>query len=166
MEEQVMYHPGDMIIYKTQGVCKVLDICYPEDIEASFDKLYYKLSPVFGTGYIYIPVDTTVFMRPVISREEAENLIHRLPDIHEQMSDGKMSTVHLRNYYNSFLQTYDCETLFKLVKGIYIKTNGMQKIGNVDKAYLQRLEDLLYGELAVALDIPKETVIDYIKNTV
>lgn len=39
---------------------------------ANKKRKYYKLAPVFGSGTIYIPVDTKVFMRPVISKEEAE----------------------------------------------------------------------------------------------
>lgn len=44
---------------------------------AEKNRLYYKLSPVYGSGTIYVPVDTKIFMRPVLSRREAMDLIHR-----------------------------------------------------------------------------------------
>ena len=48
---------------------------------ASKDKLYYYLAPLIGTGVYYSPVDSGAFMRPVISREEAEALIDAIPGI-------------------------------------------------------------------------------------
>ena len=39
---------------------------------SSRDKVYYHLSPFVGTGIYFAPVDSNVFMRPVMSREEAE----------------------------------------------------------------------------------------------
>lgn len=161
-----MYQPGDTIIYSSQGVCRVLGVCHPPISSADPNKLYYNLSPLYSDVHIYIPVDTKVFMRPVIGREEAESLIRRLPKLPEKMYDGgNLNPTLLRNYYNSFLETNDCEAFFQLIKGIYAKTNGKQKMGQTDKAYMKRLEDLLYGELAVALEIPREQVVSYIEDT-
>ena len=45
---------------------------------AEKNRLYYNLSPVYGSGTIYVPVDTKIFMRPVLSRREAMDLIRRI----------------------------------------------------------------------------------------
>ena len=37
--------------------------------------------------------------------------------------------------------------------------------GQMDQRYMKRAEDVLYGELAAALDIPMEEVPDYIRTT-
>ena len=64
-----MFQKGDYIIYGNTGVCQVKDICIPDGISSdSNDKLYYRLAPVYGSGTIYIPVDTSIYMRPVLSR--------------------------------------------------------------------------------------------------
>ena len=71
-----MFEIGSLLIYDTTGVCKVLEIGVPCGLPvANKDRMYYKLAPVFGSGTIYIPVDTKVFMRKVITHEEAEALI-------------------------------------------------------------------------------------------
>ena len=39
-----------------------------------------------------------------------------------------------------------------------------QKFGAVDRRYMERAENLLYGELAVALGIARDSVQDFIAN--
>ena len=71
-----MFEKGSLMVYDTAGVCRVEDIGVPEGLPAAREgREYYKLSPVFGSGIIYIPVDTKVFMRPVISRQEAQEIL-------------------------------------------------------------------------------------------
>lgn len=37
-------------------------------------------------------------------------------------------------------------------------------LGQIDKKFMKRAEDLLYGELAAALDIPREDILNYIEE--
>ena len=67
-----MYSVGEKIVYGENGVCTVIKVAPLEISGASKDKLYYYLAPLIGTGVYYSPVDSGAFMRPVISREEAE----------------------------------------------------------------------------------------------
>ena len=72
-----MFNVGDLIIYGGTGVCRVKDITHP-DFGMPEDRLYYILEPVYQAGTIYAPVDNgKVYMRPVISEEEANELIDR-----------------------------------------------------------------------------------------
>lgn len=163
-----MYDPGDFIVYRSTGVCQVVRIApLNELIPGQKSKaVYYKLMPVYGTGSIYIPVDTGVFMRPVISREDAETLIKRLPEIKDQVYSGGNNAAYIKKYYDTFLQTHDCEAFFQIIKGIYLKAKRNNKMNATEKAYMERAENLLYGELATALDMPKEDMIAYIGKTV
>ena len=77
-----MYQAGEFIVYGTNSVCRVESIGKPP-FETEEDTLYYTLVPVTGTETIYIPTDSPVFTRPVISREKAEELINSIPDIEE-----------------------------------------------------------------------------------
>lgn len=43
--------------------------------------------------------------------------------------------------------------------------NGKKPV-QIDQRYMKRAEDFLYGELAVALDIPYESVNAYIEDSV
>lgn len=50
-------------------------------------RLYYTLKPVCAAGIIYTPVDTPVFMRHAVSRDEAIHLIQQIPAIENIMDD-------------------------------------------------------------------------------
>lgn len=162
-----MFAPGDYIIYSGEGVCRVESIG-PLDISGSNRlKEYYTLQPVYREGKIFIPVDTNVFMRPVISRDEAEELIRHIPEVRGEIYENRNLRM-LNEYYQSLLQTHNCEDMLVLIKAVYAKQreneSAGKKPGLVDERYMKRAEDILHGELAVALNIAKEDVPRYIAN--
>lgn len=67
-------------------------------------------------------------------------------------------------------QTHNCTNLIKVIKTVYTKkviTAGQGKnLGQIDKSFMKKAEDLLYGEFAVVLGIPKENVKSYIEDRV
>ena len=75
-----MFSVGDLIVYSETGVCRVEQIG-PPPFDPKAKREYYTLSPMNCRETIYVPVDTQVFMRPILSREAAEELIDRLPEI-------------------------------------------------------------------------------------
>lgn len=158
-----MFREGEKIIYGGNGVCTVEEVGVPPFAKKGEDRLYYKLRPVGGTETIYTPVDGSVFMRPVISRQEAEELIARMPEIQEQIC-ASHSIALLRQQYDMFFRSHSCETYVRLVKGVYLKERQGKKLGQTDQRYRKRAEDVLYGELAAALDIPVEEVPGYIRS--
>lgn len=165
-----MFEVGSLMIYDTTGVCKVLEIGVPEGLPvANKDRKYYKLAPVFGSGTIYIPVDTKVFMRPVISREEAESLIRKIPEIREDICDTH-NLKTLEDHYKASLMTHECEDLVQLIKTVYTKKQNLEKngkkTGKTDQQYMKRAKQLLYEELSIALDIPVGDVEAYITRTI
>ncbi len=160
-----MYQKNDLIVYGSTGVCRVLDITTPAMSGVAGDRLYYQLEPLYQGGVIYTPVDTRVSIRPVISREKAEEMIDRIPSIHARAYVNQ-SVQELSEHYQQALLLHSCESLLELVMSIYVKKQSAEqqkrKFGQVDAKFMKRAEDLLHGELAVALGIPKERVCDYI----
>ena len=158
-----MYEVGALLVYDTTGVCRVDDIGIPEGMSLQ-DKTrkYYKLSPVFGSGTIYIPVDTRVFMRPVISREEAETLIRKIPEIQEEDTCDIHNQKVLEDHYKASIHTHECEDLVQLIKTVYAKKRKLEqrgkKTGKTDQQYMKRAKELLHEELATALEIPLDDV--------
>ena len=160
-----MYQAGEFIVYGTSGVCRVEAVGKPP-FDTEGDKLYYTLTPVSGTETIYVPVDSSVFTRPVISRAQAEQLIQTIPTIE---LDGfashsmRMSSEH----YQAVLQSHDCRELVQLIKTVSAKSRRSgRRVSQVDQRYRKRAEDLLHGELAVALGIPLSEVQPYIAHTI
>lgn len=163
-----MFQTGDLIIYGSTGVCEVKDIS-PSQFPGERERMYYTLAPRYGTETIFIPVDSPVFMRHILTREQAEALIEHVTEVEEnQMTPGGHR--EMTEQYEASLRTHDCVELLRLIKTAYMKTrrsvqNG-RKPGQTDQRYLKRAETQLYGELAVALGIEPDEVKDYIERSV
>ncbi|MFR6291566.1 MAG: CarD family transcriptional regulator [Peptococcaceae bacterium] len=165
-----MFQKGDYIVYRSTGVCRVDDIGARENfLTDGAEQLYYHLVPIHGTGTIYIPVDSSVFMRPVISKEQAQQLIASIPSIEEHPNYSKNQKVLIEEY-RSLLQTHDCTALVQLILDVHKKElvlNAQGKTaGKTDLQYMKQAQTLLHEELSVALDIPYEDVADYIRQQI
>ena len=162
-----MFSKNDLIVYGNTGVCKVRDICTLK--EKSDGRLYYKLEPVFEKCVILVPVDTKIFMRPVISKDEAMELISRLPGLKISLPEAHNNR-QLSEYYKSSFTFHDCHELGLMIKTIYTKINSQTSSGKkpcqTDLKYIKKAEELFYGELSVVLDIPYEDVPGFIEKTV
>ncbi|MBQ2751018.1 MAG: CarD family transcriptional regulator [Oscillospiraceae bacterium] len=163
-----MYNISDVVVYGNTGVCRVEDIGTPNFHGVDKSQKYYTLKPVFGDGVIYCPVDNNrVFIRPVISKEEAEKVIEEIPSINAQAYHNR-STQLLTEHYCEALNTHSCRDLIELVMSIYQKKQALlsqkRRLGQVDERFMKRAQSLLYGELAVALGIEKDEVEAYIAS--
>jgi len=165
-----MYQVGDLILYGSTGVCKVADITTQELAGKDKKQLFYVLEPLYQNCTIFTPVNTTkIFMRPIISKGEAERLIDMIPAIRAEAYHNRALN-QLAEHYKASLSTHDCSDLIELSMSIYAKKQFAEqqkrKFGAVDEKFMKRAEELLFGELAAALDIPKEKVPEYITEKV
>lgn len=158
-----MYITGDKIIYGSSGVCVVTEICTPDFSREERGRKYYKLRPVYGSEIIYAPVDTKTFIRPVMTKAEAESLIARIPEI-KGLSLSATSITALRQQYEEVFREHDCESCIALIKGVHEKEESGKKLGQTDQRYMKRAEDTLHNELAVALEIEPSQVPSYIRS--
>ena len=161
-----MYQVNELIMYGSTGVCKVKEVTKQDFGGDHADKLYYVLEPLYQSGVIYAPVDNErVFMRPVISENEAKELIESIPTIHTEIYKNS-SMQQLTKHYQSILDTHGCKELLGLTKSIYMKkveaVKHNRNLGQIDKNFMKRAEDLLYGEFAAALHISKDEVESYV----
>lgn len=161
-----MYKVGDLILYGGTGVCRVTEIVSRRVSRTGPEREYYVLAPLYQSGTITSPVDSDkVFTRPVITREEAMRLIDTIPTIHAEAYHNQ-NLQQLENHYKTELASHDCLDLLRLTMSTYRKKvereQAKLKFGAVDRRYMERAENLLYGELAVALNITRENVQDFI----
>ena len=120
-----MFNKGDKIVYGQTGVCIVEDIAQRELIK--HDK---------------------VLIRPVISKDEADALIKKMPEIYGDASqaaeDGEFGFAN-------------CEELAATAVRIHRKKRAAKsahkRLGFTDEKNLEHAERLLFGELAEALEI-------------
>ncbi len=162
-----MYELGDLIIYGRTGVCVVEDICSKRLSGEKEDRLFYTLKPLYQKCEISTPVDSKVFSRPVISRQEAEELIASLPKLEAEPYHNR-NLNQLRDYYRQRIESFDCRELALLGISIHRKKleaeSVKRKLGAVDERFMKEAEDLLFGELAAVLDIERSDVGGYIKS--
>lgn len=168
-----MFQQGELILYGNTGVCRIEAIGPREGAVnvplAEQNKEYYTLSPLFGDGVIYAPLDTTVFMRPILTKEQAMELIHHIPEIQAEPFATRDQRL-LSEHYRSFFEKHDCEDLLQLICNIYVKGQNLsqcgKKVGSTDQQYLRRATNLLHGELAAALNISIDEVEAFIAKEI
>ena len=163
-----MYQTGELILYGGTGVCRVTDIVAKKFGRTEPEKLFYVLTPLYQSGTITTPVENgKVFTRPVITRDEALSLIDSIPGI-EAEAYHNQNLQQLENHYKHELESHDCRDLLRLTMSTYRKKQEREqaklKFGAVDRRYMERAENLLFGELAVALDIEKDSVQSFIED--
>lgn len=158
-----MYSVGDKIIYGENGVCTVSKVA-PLDSGAQ-DKLFYHLKPLIGSGVYFAPVDSGAFMRPVISREEAEALIDLIPSIEPAVCrDNRFN--HVDAYYKELFRQHSCEALVAIVKGVRLRMDEKKTRSTRAESIMKRAKDILHGELSIALEMEVAEVEGYIRERV
>ena len=161
-----MYSVGDLIFYGRTGVCRVEEIVAEGRGEET--RAYYSLRPLYQKCCIRTPVSGgKVCSRPIISSQEAQTLIRRMPELEaEPYHNSNLN--QLRDYYRARLEEFNCESLIRLTKSLYLKKQEAiarrRKFGAVDERFLHEAEDLLFGELAAALEIDRDQVETYIAS--
>lgn len=162
-----MYKIGDMIIYANQGVCRVDEIGVPDITGITKDKVYYTLSPIYGDGKIFIPVDTSMYMRPIATKSEVKDIISQIPKIEAEFIENQNYKM-MEDYYKKLLSSHKCVDLINIIKSVYDKRKVVKQqgknLGQTDEKFKKIAEDLLHSEFAVALDIPKTDVNKYIES--
>lgn len=164
-----MFEIGEYIVYGSKGVCQVEDIAHVDLPGASKDKLYYVLCQYEGgSGKIYVPIDNDkIVMRKVITKEAAEDLIRRMPEIEQIWVDNDKQR---ETMYKETMRTCDYNKWVSMIKTLYFRkrerTAQGKKVTALDEKYLKAAENELYSELGLILGIPKAEVVAYIKEKI
>ena len=159
-----MFSVGDKIIYGENGVCTVSKVG-PLDAGDPSGRLFYHLEPLIGSGIYYTPVDSGAYMRPCISREEAERLIDAMPSIAPAICyDNRFN--HVDAFYKELFRQHSCEALVAIVKGLQERMNEKKTKSSRAETTMKRAKDMLHGELSIALEMEVGDVEAYILQRV
>ena len=161
-----MFCVDDYVVYSNTGVCKVIAVGTLEGFEEGM--IYYTLKPVTRPETVFIPVDSDLYLRKVISREEALELVDRIPTIKEDPATTGMDPRSLGEYYKRMISSHQSDELIRMLKTIYCKAQRLaqngKKLIKTDSDYKKKAEDILYNELAIALEIPPEDIEEFISD--
>ena len=159
-----MFSVGEKIIYGENGVCTVSKIgSLPMD--GPEGKVYYHLTPLVGSGTYFAPVDSAAYMRPVMSRSEAEAFVASIPSIEPAICHDTRFN-HVDAFYRELFKRHSCEALVSVIKGLHKRTVDRKTKSSRAEATMKRAKDILHGELSVALGIDISEVEDYIAQSV
>lgn len=164
-----MFEIGEYVVYGTKGVCQIEDITHVDIPGASKDRMYYVMHQMEdGTGKIYVPIDNEkIVMRKVLTKEAAEDLIARMPEIEQMWVDDDKRREMM---YKEAIRTCDYNEWVSMIKTLYFRkkerTAQGKKITALDEKYLKAAENELYSELSLTLGIPKTEVLAYIKKCI
>lgn len=161
-----MFEVGKFVVYGNAGVCKVDKVGPLLKMNMPKDKLFYTLVPVYSKGSkVFTPVDSDkVVLRPVITKEEATELVHDIDEIEEMwIPDNKKR----EETFKQSLRKSDCRELISIIKTINTRRDERiaegKKVTAGDEKMIHAAEENLSRELAVVFDLEKEVVIDYLK---
>lgn len=166
------YENGDFVSKPVTGICKIEDILYLTPEDKRNKKLYYVMKPVEDEKEkIYVPVSNSDSrLRLCLTKGEGWDLIKRIPEIPTAWTNNE----NMREQsYKDAIKANDPEALVAIIKMIYQRKEKRlaqgKKCTATDARYFHIAENLLYVELGVALEKPKQeickTIIDYINQS-
>lgn len=155
-----MYIQGQKIIYGENGVC-IIESIGPLNISDSSDTIYYHLKPLIGSGNFFAPIDTQVFMRPLISKDAALSLINSIPSIEPAICDDPRFN-HVDAFYKEQFRLHTPEAMVSIIKGVRERMADKKTRSTRAEATIKRAKEILYGELSAALSIDYNEVENFI----
>lgn len=160
-----MFEVGDYIVYGLNGVCKVEEVGPMESSSDLSEKLYYTLLPVYILGSrIITPVDNKkVKMRPIITKPEVMELINNMKQCEPLWIDADREREEI---YRQAIKDTNSFALIRMIKALYLRKESRlaqgKKATASDEKYFKLAEESLYGEFAIALDMDRKDVNEYI----
>lgn len=157
-----MYLIGDKIMYR-QDVCVVKDI----RVNPYSHLECYVLSFLADDSLtVEVPVNAVGMLRSLISKEEIEDVIKKIPDV----PVIKVVDTQLENVYKELLSSGNPLDLVKIIKTAYLRNQkrleNKKKIGEKDNNYLLRAEKCLFEEFGAVLGMSFEETKDYVMQEV
>jgi len=161
-----VFQVNDVIIYGTQGVCKITGTEVKTVNGAK--KTYFILKPVNDKGStIFAPTDNELVlkkMRRLLTKAEIHALIDAMP---EENAVWVANENERKEQYKHILSQGDHQALIKMIKAIYAHKREREAEGKrlhmSDERFFKDAEQILYNEFQYVLNIKsKDELMTYI----
>ena len=162
-----MYVIGDRVVYGIHGVCGIVAVEQRRVDRKTVE--YFALEPLDRPGSrFYVPTGNAVAlskMRPLLSAEEMETLLHSEPS-----RDVWISHEGLRkNRYKELLAYTDREALLAMIVALYAYKNDLiskgKKFHMSDENFLWDAEKLLISEISYVLSMDHVKAGQYLRQS-
>ena len=161
-----MFKVDDVIVYSTQGVCRIEGV--EEKTVSGTKKNYFVLKPVNDNGStMFVPTDNPQAlkkMRRLLTESEILKLIDSMP---EEQTVWIENDNDRKEHYKKILASGDHVELIKMIKAIYAHKKECEAKGKrlhmTDEHFFKDAEQNLYNEFQYVLKIKsKEELMTYI----
>ena len=163
-----MYEIGDVVVFGAEGLCRIEEIT-----EKKFGKekiQYYVLRQLNrGNSVNYVPVNnekSVSKMRTVLTEKEIREIISETSGAASNWIENNRER---QLAFKDIILYGDSRDLIRPVRDLYIRrkeqaANG-KKLHAADERVFKDAENIVFEEIAYALRIPKEKVMDFISET-
>jgi len=160
-----MFEPGHLVIYSVHGICRIDGISDKEILGTS--RQYYELHPISDVNLkISTPVDSdSLLMIELIGREEAEEIIQsfKLPGIRWIEKNTERNQT-----YSKIINSGNREEIAKIINTLMRQKQKVEennkKLSHQDQTMLTSSQKVLFGEIAISLEIAYDTVLDEVND--
>ncbi len=154
---------NDRVIYRTRGVCIIVDIV-KKTFHGMEEKEYYVCESISGDHYrSYVPIgsETASQMKYVPSPEEIDRMIDEAFSAeHEYLTDKKAR----ETYYSEAQKRSDEVELIRIYAMLAERRRRFPKMPAADIRMMSFIEKVIDEEFAYSLGIERSEVEEYIKN--
>ncbi len=160
-----MYEVNSLVIHRREGLCDIVDIT---NING---KQYYTLKARRGDGEnIYVPVDNAnAIIRDIMSVESADKMLMYMKSLNDEII---ANTKQRRDYFKKKLSSGSIHDIIYLAKQLYLYYQELDdndlpdnvKFGPIDIELLESAENILFDELELTYNVPRESLRSYIIN--
>ena len=166
---QMKYIKGDIVVYGTNGICKIDDVqkmTFPMETE---EHTYYVLKPIGSrTSTLFIPdhkEELVSKMRYVLKKEEIDDILSGANGKDIEWIDDKNAR---NNCFRQILKDGKPEDFLSLIRCIFERKAFLAEKGKrltaADDGILTSAEKLVREEFAYTLGIGEDEVAEYIRG--
>lgn len=158
---------GCYVVYGKTGVCRLLDKQVMSFGNGSAE--YYVLAPVSDErSSVYVPCDNPKLMERLRRLLKPQQITDILDGVDEGQIDWIDDRTERQVAFRQIVGSDDHLQLMRLIRCLYCKKQEKQAAGKrlsaMDESYLQDAVRLVEEEFAIALDIPRRRVGEFIRQ--
>lgn len=162
-----MYQVNDMVCYASKGIFQIQAITKKKGKDRKLQEWYTLHADHDGLETtIQTPADNE-YIRTIANAQDIQSLFQTMPQLENIWIEDKSAR---EDRFKKLLQSGELQNWAQMAKSIYLtkeeRAQIKKDIPEKDKQYLLMAEELLFCEIAYALQIPKEQVLDVIKQNI
>lgn len=164
---KTQFELNECVTYRKNGVCRIVDIT-EQNFGGQGKKSYYVLQSVYDANMkVFVPVGAYIEneMMRVLTKKELHSVIEQSRKVEfDWISDCKERAA----FFEEIIKKKDKAQIIWIIKTVSNYKREVEeqkkKMKANDLRYLSLAENIIFGEFAFVLDIPRDDVMSYIDN--